>query len=85
MTKDNTAMASDTTTVATPNPGATALTGAAGLAAIFGWGATALATRLHVPVEVIGAALTGIATVATSLWHRLFGPGVRVNKADAQK
>lgn len=68
------------TTIATPNPGPIALTSASGLSVLLGWGAATLAARYKVPPEVIGAGLSGLATVGTSLWHRFFGPAVPVQK-----
>lgn len=68
------------TVIATPNPGPVALGGATGISVLLGWGVSVLAAKWHVPVEVLGAGLTGLATVGTSLWHRFFGPAVPIQK-----
>jgi len=73
-------MNNDTTVIATPNPGPGALTGATGLSVLLGYGVSLLATRWHMPTEVLGAGLAGLSTIGTSLWHRFFGPAVPVPK-----
>lgn len=56
-------------TVVTPS--ASAQTTATGAAIVLGYGAAVLANKYHVPVEVTGAALGGLFTGLTALWHRL--------------
>lgn len=71
----------DTTTVtATPNPSGLAVTAAGGVSAVLGYGASIVAAKYGVPPEVTVAILTTLATFATSLWHRFFGPKVQVVK-----
>jgi hypothetical protein len=69
-----------TDTIATPNPNATQLTSASGISVLIGWAASVLAARYKIPIEVLGAGIAGITTIATSVWHRFFGPGVHVQK-----
>lgn len=71
-------MLSTHTVIATPNPGALAVTSAGGTAALVGYGASLIAAKYGVPPQVTMALLTGAATVFTSLWHRFFGPPVAV-------
>jgi hypothetical protein len=68
------------TVIATPNPGPAALTGATGLSVLLGWGISLLGAKYAVPVEVLGAAVAGLTTIGTSLWHRFFGPAIPVQK-----
>lgn len=68
------------TVIATPNPSPSVLAGATGISVLVGYGLSILATKWHIPVEVLGAGLTGITTIGTSIWHRFFGPGVPVQK-----
>lgn len=69
------------TTVMTPNPSTAQTAGASGISILLGWGAMVLGAKWKIPPEVIGAGLTGVATVATTIWHRFFGPSVSVPKS----
>jgi hypothetical protein len=71
-------MIDTTTTMATPNPSAMAVTGAGGVAALLGWGATLLGAKLGLPPEVAGAVLATVISTGTSIWHHFFGPAVAV-------
>jgi hypothetical protein len=66
------------TVIATPNPGPIAVTTAGGTAAVIAWGAGVLGAKWGVPPQVMYAAIGTLTTVATSLWHRFFGPKVPV-------
>lgn len=68
------------TVLATPNPGPAAVTGAAGIAAVLGWGATVLGAKWGMPPEVVGSIIGVAFTGLTTLWHRFFGPAVSVQK-----
>lgn len=67
-----------TDTIATPNPGPAALTGASGVSILLGWAAGLVAHKLTMPIEVAGAILGGAFTLGTSIWHRFFGPAIPV-------
>jgi len=69
------------TVTATPNPGPIAVTGATGISVVLGYVAMLLGAKYKIPAEVVGAGLTGLASVATSIWHRFFGPAVKVTKS----
>jgi hypothetical protein len=68
------------TVIATPNPTIAQTGGAASISLLLGYGASLLAAKYKVPIEIIGAGLTTLATIGTTIWHRFFGPAIPVQK-----
>lgn len=66
--------------IATPNPTIAQTSAASGISLLLGYGASLLAAKYKVPIEIIGAGLTTLATIGTTIWHRFFGPAIPVAK-----